>query len=44
MTITEINVKKFKSLHDVSVQPEKVNVFIGANGSGKSTIWRPLVY
>ena len=42
MTITEINVKKF--LHDVSVQPEKVNVFIGANGSGKSTIWRPLVY
>ncbi len=38
MTITEINVKNFKSLYDVSFQPGKVNVFIGANGSGKSTI------
>ena len=38
MTIREINVKNFKSLYDVSFQPGKVNVFIGANGSGKSTI------
>ena len=38
MTIKEINVKNFKSLYDVSIQPGKVNVFIGANGSGKSTI------
>ena len=38
MTIREINVKNFKSLYDVSFQPGKVNVFIGENGSGKSTI------
>lgn len=38
MTIKEISVKNFKSLYDVSFQPGKVNVFIGANGSGKSTI------
>lgn len=38
MTIREISVKNFKSLYDVSFQPGKVNVFIGANGSGKSTI------
>lgn len=38
MIIKEINVKNFKSLYDVSFQPGKVNVFIGANGSGKSTI------
>lgn len=38
MTIREINVKNFKSLYNVSFQPGKVNVFIGANGSGKTTI------
>ena len=38
MRIQEINIKNFKSLYDVSFQPGKVNVFIGANGSGKSTI------
>ncbi len=38
MTIREINVRNFKSLYDVSFAPGKVNVFIGANGSGKSTI------
>ncbi len=38
MIIKEINIKNFKSLYDVSFQPGKVNVFIGANGSGKSTI------
>ena len=38
MTIKEINIRNFKSLYDVSFQPGKVNVFIGANGSGKSTI------
>lgn len=30
--------KNFKSLYNVSFQPGKVNVFIGANGSGKSAI------
>lgn len=38
MTIREISIKNFKSLYDASFQPGKVNVFIGANGSGKSTI------
>ena len=38
MTIKEISVRNFKSLYEVSFQPGKVNVFIGANGSGKSTI------
>ena len=38
MIIKEINIKNFKSLYDVRFQPGKVNVFIGANGSGKSTI------
>lgn len=38
MIIREISVKNFKSLYDVSFQPGKINVFIGANGSGKSTI------
>ncbi|WWR15301.1 AAA family ATPase [Lachnospiraceae bacterium JLR.KK008] len=38
MTIKEIRIRNFKSLYDVSFQPGKVNVLIGANGSGKSTI------
>lgn len=36
--ITNIAIKNFKSLYDVSFEPGKVNVFIGANGSGKSSI------
>ena len=28
----------FKSLYDASFEPGKINVFIGANGSGKSTV------
>lgn len=38
MTIKEISIKNFKSLYDTSFQPGRINVFIGANGSGKSTI------
>ena len=38
MTIQEIYIKNFKSLYEISFAPGKVNVFIGANGSGKSTI------
>ena len=38
MTIRKNNVKNFKSLYEVSLQPGKVNVLIGAHGSGKSTI------
>lgn len=36
--INEIVIKNFKSLYDVSFEPRKLNVFIGANGSGKSSV------
>ncbi len=38
MRINEIVIKNFKSLYDVSFEPGKLNVFIGANGSGKSSV------
>lgn len=38
MQIERISVKGFKSLNNVTFEPGNVNVFIGANGSGKSTI------
>jgi len=36
--LTSIRVKSFKSLEDVEVELGRVNVFIGANGSGKSNL------
>lgn len=38
INIGKIVIKNFKSLYDVAFEPGKVNVFIGANGSGKSSI------
>lgn len=38
MKIQKISVKGFKSLNNVTFEPGNVNVFIGANGAGKSTI------
>ena len=38
MNIKEIKIKNFKSLYDVSFCPGNLNVFIGANGSGKSSV------
>lgn len=38
MNLREISFGNFKSLYNVTFQPGRVNVFIGANGSGKSTI------
>ena len=38
MNIKEIKIKNFKSLYDVSFCPGNINVFIGANGSGKSSV------
>lgn len=38
MEIEEIKIKNFKSLYDLSFSPGKINVFIGANGSGKSSL------
>ena len=37
MDLKRISVGNFKSLYDTSFEPGKINVFIGANGSGKST-------
>ena len=38
MKIESISVKGFKSLNNITFEPGNVNVFIGANGAGKSTI------
>lgn len=38
MEIGKIIVKGFKSLYNVEFEPGNINVFIGANGAGKSTI------
>ena len=40
--IERLSVKTFKSLEDVTVQLGQVNVFIGANGSGKSNLLEAL--
>jgi energy-coupling factor transporter ATP-binding protein EcfA2 len=40
--IARLTVNSFKSLHDVSVDLGVVNVFIGANGSGKSNLLEAL--
>lgn len=38
MNLKKISFGNFKSLYNASFEPGKVNVFIGANGAGKSTI------
>lgn len=38
MELKRITIRNFKSLYDVSFEPGRVNVFIGANGSGKSSV------
>lgn len=38
MKIESFSVKGFKALNNVTFEPGNVNVFIGANGAGKSTI------
>lgn len=38
MKIDRIHVKYFKSMYDTEFEPGNVNVLIGANGSGKSTV------
>lgn len=38
MNLKKISFKNFKSLYDTSFEPGRINVFIGANGYGKSTI------
>lgn len=36
--INTVTIKDFKSITDVTVDLGQINVFIGANGSGKSNI------
>lgn len=38
MNLRTIHIGNFKSLYDATFEPGMVNVFIGANGSGKTTI------
>jgi len=38
MEIKKISIKSFKTLNDVEFEPGRVNVFVGANGAGKTTI------
>lgn len=38
MNLKKISFGNFKSLYDASFEPGNVNVFIGANGAGKSTV------
>ncbi len=38
MMISEINIRNFKSIEDVTLPLGRVNVFIGENGAGKSNI------
>lgn len=38
MKIEKIHVQNFKSMYDTEFEPGNVNVLIGANGSGKSTV------
>ena len=40
--LTNLFVKTFKSLDDVAVDLGRVNVFIGANGSGKTNLLEAL--
>ena len=38
--ITKLTVEFFKTLERVEIELGLVNVFVGANGSGKSTCWK----
>ena len=36
MKITEVSIRNYKSLKDISIQPKDLSVLVGANASGKS--------
>lgn len=40
--INEISIKNFKSIEKVSIKPKNINIFIGANNSGKSNLLEAL--
>ncbi|MDO3408331.1 AAA family ATPase [Saccharibacillus sp. CPCC 101409] len=37
-----LNIKNFKTLSDITIEPGAINVFIGANGTGKSALLEAL--
>ncbi len=41
--IDKINIKNFKSVEDLTLEPGRINVIIGANGSGKTNILEAIV-
>lgn len=36
--ITKISIKSFKSIENIEIELGHINVFVGANGSGKSNL------
>ena len=38
MEINKISIKNFKALYDVDFEPGRVNVFVGTNGVGKTSL------
>lgn len=42
MSIQQLQIQGFRSLHDVSWEPGNINVVIGPNGSGKSNLLRAM--
>lgn len=38
MKLKKINFRNFKSLYETSFEPGRINVFVGANGAGKTTV------
>jgi predicted ATPase len=42
--IQQLNIKNFKSIKDLNLDLARINVFIGANGSGKSNILEAIAF
>lgn len=42
--ITELEIKNFKSIKDLKIKCERLNVFVGTNSSGKSTIQQAILF
>lgn len=42
--LTQLNVRNFKSLYDVKIPLKKLNIFVGPNNSGKSSILHVLLF
>lgn len=42
MKITEVTIKNFRAFKDATIKFDEYNCFVGANGSGKSTVFQAL--